>query len=101
MQYVDDRWNVQISPITLVQYNESNWYDDKIPIESKLQLPKNVTLDDVTLDDNKYNGRSVVQWSEPKRKEVKIKDKYLKVKIRYKGDKLSLISGINTNISQL
>ena len=101
MQYVDDRWNVQISPITLVQYNESNWYDDKIPIESKLQLPKNVTLDDITLDDNKYNGRSVVQWSEPKRKEVKIKDKYLKVKIRYKGDKLSLISGINTNISQL
>lgn len=96
IQYKDDRWNVQISPIVLVQTNEGNW-EGRVPIEGTLQIPE----DNSTLEEQTYNEREIVHWDNPKRKEVKVKDKYLKVKVRYKGDKLSLISTINTNMSLL
>lgn len=96
IQYKDDRWNVQISPIVLVQTNEGNW-EGRVPIEGTLQIPE----DNSTLEKQTYNEREIVHWDNPKRKEVKVKDKYLKVKVRYKGDKLSLISTINTNMSLL
>ena len=34
------------------------------------------------------------RWTD--RKEVRLKDKYLKAKIRYTGDKIVVISGIST-----
>ena len=40
------------------------------------------------------NGIDVSDWG--KRKEAKLKDKYMKVKIRYSGDKLTLITGVRT-----
>jgi hypothetical protein len=32
-------------------------------------------------------------------KEVKLKDKYVKVRVRYKGDDLALITALKTNYS--
>lgn len=42
--------------------------------------------------------RNIVSWKEYERlnKEVKIKDKFMKVKIRYTGDDLAIITAINT-----
>lgn len=110
MQYKEDKWYIQINPINIVQKNESQWLDidgnptDKIPIELG-QSP----IPDQILDKNsqklivKDNKRDIINWNwkDVDRKEVKIKDKWIKIRIRYSGKKLTLIQLINTlyNIS--
>ena len=43
-------------------------------------------------------GRGYVQWNweESENKEVKLKDKWVKIRVRYKGDKLAIITAIRT-----
>lgn len=111
MQYKEDKWYVQINPINLVQKNEEEWEDlngektDKIPVE----LNQNPLPDDI-LNPNELEvppsfvasgnsgGRGYVQWNweESENKEVKIKDKWIKIRVRYKGDKLAIITAIRT-----
>ena len=111
MQYKEDKWYVQINPINLVQKNEEEWEDlngektDKIPVE----LNQNPLPDDI-LNPNELDvppsfvassgsrGRGYVQWNweESENKEVKIKDKWVKIRIRYKGDNLAIITAIRT-----
>lgn len=111
MQYKEDKWCVQINPINLVQKNEPTWIDldnqetDKIPVE----LNQNPLPDDI-LDPNEMEvppsfeasgnsrGRGYTQWGwkESQNKEVKIKDKWIKIRVRYKGDKLAIITAIKT-----
>ena len=111
MQYKEDKWYVQINPINLVQKNEEEWEDlngektDKIPVE----LNQNPLPDDI-LNPNELEvppsfvasgdsgGRGYVQWNweESENKEVKIKDKWIKIRIRYKGDNLAIITAIRT-----
>jgi hypothetical protein len=45
-------------------------------------------------NDISYNTFDTSDWGN--RKEAKLKDKYMKVKIRYTGDKLALITGVRT-----
>ena len=111
MQYKEDKWYVQINPINLVQKNESTWVDlgntetNKIPVE----LNQNPLPDDI-LNPNELKvppsfvasgnsgGRGYVQWKweESENKEVKLKDKWVKIRVRYKGDKLAIITAIRT-----
>lgn len=111
MQYKEDKWYVQINPINLVQKNEEEWEDlngektDKIPVE----LNQNPLPDDI-LNPNELEvppsfvasgnsgGRGYVQWKweESENKEVKLKDKWVKIRVRYKGDKLAIITAIRT-----
>lgn len=111
MQYKEDKWYVQINPINLVQKNEEEWKDlngektDKIPVE----LNQNPLPDDI-LNPNELDvppsfvasgnsgGRGYVQWNweESENKEVKLKDKWVKIRVRYKGDKLAIITAIRT-----
>ena len=111
MQYKEDKWCVQINPINLIQKNEPTWKDldnqetDKIPVE----LNQNPLPDDI-LDPNKMyvppsfeasgdsRGRGCTKWGwkESQNKEVKIKDKWIKIRVRYKGDKLAIITAIRT-----
>lgn len=99
MHYKEDHWFVQISPILLKEVNEGSWPKDKdnnpiIPIAPHQQMYNNDTFKaktEYTLPD----GHQITTAfnNEPLR-EAKIKDKYLKVRIRYKGDKLTIIKGI-------
>lgn len=111
MQYKEDKWCVQINPINLVQKNEREWLDmngnptEKVPVELyqnplpsdildpyKLETPK-------SFDSNESSGgRGYViwNWEESQNKEVKIKDKWVKIRIRYRGDKLAIITAIKT-----
>lgn len=101
--YREDQWYVQINPLQLVQKNEEAWTVPPIAVSTSL-IPNDITsvsanevpevlinagypTDVVSLDDG-------TNWS--KRKEAKIKDKYMKCRIRYKGDKLALITGVKT-----
>lgn len=122
MQYNEDQWLVQINPINVVYKNEQNWglssndifgrnnlSDGKIPIElgqspipdqvlSKGDLTYNPS--DPALNDIPENSmdRSIVQWNwqESQMREVKPKDKWIKIRIRYSGKKLAVITAIKT-----
>lgn len=108
MSYIEDRWRVQINPINLIQCNENNWKDtnllerptideNKIPIElgqSLYPLP----MTSLSSDDIPKNSedRAITMWSNYNRTESKLKDKWMKVRIRYSGNKLAVIMAIKT-----
>ena len=111
MQYKEDKWCVQINPINLIQKNEPTWVDldnqetDKVPVE----LNQNPLPDDIlnpntmyvppsfkASEDSKGRGYTQWGWKESQNKEVKIKDKWVKIRVRYKGDKLAIITAIRT-----
>ena len=107
MHYKEDKWYVQINPLNIVQKNESEWKDldnnptDKIPVELRQNpLPSDI-LDpdsfDVPEDFNR--GYTIWNWEESQMREAKIKDKWVKIRIRYSGEKLAIISAITTLFS--
>ena len=46
--------------------------------------------------DSRGRGYTQWKWEESQNKEVKIKDKWVKIRVRYKGDKLAIITAIRT-----
>ena len=107
MQYKEDKWYVQINPLNIVQKNESGWKDldgnptDKVPVElNQNPLPSDVLTPgsfDVPEDFNR--GYTTWNWKESQMREAKIKDKWVKIRIRYSGKKLAIISAITTLFS--
>lgn len=108
MQYKEDKWHVQINPLNIVQKNEPQWTNldgnptNCVPVELKQNpLPSDV-LNPKTMQVpssfKKGQGRGYVvwNWQESQIREAKIKDKWLKVRIRYKGNKLAIITAIRT-----
>ena len=111
MQYKEDKWCVQINPINLVQKNEPTWVDldnqetDKVPVElNQNPLPDDILSPDKidvppsfeASGDSRGRGYTQWEWKESDNKEVKIKDKWIKIRVRYKGDKLAIITAIRT-----
>lgn len=120
MQYNEDQWLVQINPINIVQKNENSWdledligdrtvSKDKIPIElGQSPIPNEVLENgDITYDpDDQTNNnipensidRAIVSWNwnESQMSEVKVKDKWIKIRVRYSGTKLAIITAITT-----
>lgn len=107
MQYKEDKWYVQINPLNIVQKNESEWEDldgnptDRVPVELKQNpLPSDILTPgsfDVPEDFNR--GYTTWNWKESQMREAKIKDKWVKIRIRYSGKKLAIISAITTLFS--
>lgn len=108
MQYKEDKWHVQINPLNIVQKNETQWTNldgnstNCVPVELKQNpLPSDI-LDPTTMlvpssfDDGQGRGYVVWNWEESQIREAKIKDKWLKVRVRYKGNKLAIITAIRT-----
>lgn len=111
MQYKEDKWDIQINPLNLVQKNESqqewtNVYGDKnkemVPAECNLFAPP---AEIYNKDENKGTvtlppdwERNIVNWriSDKLNKEVKLKDKYIKIRVRYSGKDLAIISALKT-----
>lgn len=111
MQYKEDKWCVQINPINLVQKNEEEWLDmdgnptDKVPVElyqnplpSDILNPDSLSVPESFNSSESSGGRGYViwNWEELQNKEVKVKDKWVKIRIRYSGDKLAVITAIKT-----
>ena len=102
MQYKEDIWNVEIRPIFFNQRNEDPWSVPPIILNNVPQitateireedLPAGYDITDIenTPDDELiYTG-----WTD--RKSTRIRDKYLKVRIRYAGNELAIISALKT-----
>lgn len=104
MHYREDKWYVQINPINFVQKNETDsrsglknadWENELVPIEIGQNPLAGSALNNYEKPDD-LKDRNVITWNweESQNKEVKIKDKWLKVRIRYSGKKLTTIHAI-------
>lgn len=120
MQYNEDQWLVQINPINIVYKNEKNWNQgdiiggrtvssEKIPIElGQSPIPDEILeKGDITYDPNNPTNNDIPEnsmdrtitswdWKETQMQEVKLKDKWIKIRIRYTGNKLAIITAIRT-----
>ncbi len=109
MLYKEDKWNIQIPSINFVQNNEEDWNnanyrgedisEDKIPIE--LAQANFVDAGFIKDTNNIPDGRGYVLWDKNniRHQEARIKDKYVKIRIRYSGTDLAVISAIKTMYS--
>ena len=108
-EYKEDKWSIQIPSITFSQKNEADWVKpplvvdpDKLPSDlqrtqiTSTQLPTGYSLSDVEILPNTYQRGDGIPGGWTSRKETKIRDKYLKVRIRYKGNELAIITAIKT-----
>lgn len=106
-EYKEDKWYIQIPSITFMQKNETKWNKPPIIIDaipSDIQrsqitqsvLPEGYTMDDVSVIPNVNNIGDQLLGGWTNRKETKIRDKYMKVRIRYTGNDLAVITAIKT-----
>ena len=115
MQYKEDKWDIQINPLNIVQKNEPEWTDldfkptSKIPVElGQSPVPEDILVDNgvpAAVDvppsfesSETENGRGYVvwDWNDSQMKECKLKDKWIKIRVRYSGNKLAIITAIKT-----
>ena len=122
MQYKEDKWYVQINPLNLIYKNESkqDWVNKfklnpgdetnykLVPAELNhftcLDSLSTITQrppQNATLSLPPEWTRNIIKWSDYEKlnKEVKLKDKFIKIRIRYSGEDLAIISAINTMYS--
>ena len=118
MNYQGDVWNIQINPIIFVQRNEPAWNTakltketiDKVPISvGNSPIPNDLKGFDITsetpvedympqdLIDLGYGPEDIDTsdwWSG--RKEARLRDKYIKIRVRYTGEELATITALKT-----
>ena len=110
MHYKEDEWYVQINPLNIVEKNERKWEDldgkdtNKVPVElGQNPIPSEVLKKDELevpqTDSFKNRGYTTWDWNESQNQEVKMKDKWIKIRVRYTGNKLSIISAVRTMYS--
>ena len=118
-RYKEGKWNIQIPSIMFMQKNEDKWVDIpqdlregplkngtiKIPpiVVNSSNLPANLPSTDVSVSklpsiyQNKYNWPRSLDTSDwTYRKETKIRDKWIKVRVRYSGKNLAVIHSLIT-----
>lgn len=102
MQYKEDIWNVEMRPIFFVQKNEDQW---EVPPIILNNLPK-ITATEITEGDlpTDYDITDIENTSDDElvytgwtdRKSTRIRDKYCKIKVRYSGEDLAVITALRT-----
>jgi hypothetical protein len=102
MQYNEDKWEIKLNPIIFEEKNENLTNLTKLPLViDPLSVPEDIQASSIqksdieklnyTLHDVQIQDRD---WT--LRKEVRPKDKYIKIKIRYSGEDLAIINMIRT-----
>ena len=97
MQYQEDHWYAQIPSIIFNQKNETQWQKNEPPLVIN-SVPDDITRNEITGEDlpNTYDIGQVRTDEWTFRKEARIRDKYIKIRIRYSGERLALITSIIT-----
>lgn len=94
-KYVEDCWKVQVPSINYFEKNEV-WKTGKPPINIVTDpLPETLAQKSELPYDKEIAEKYPIEtdsWTT--KKQTKIRDKYIRVKIRYTGDDLAIISGI-------
>lgn len=105
-EYTEGLWKIQIPYMNFVQKNEAKWSNGKPPIVIDY-IPNDIK--DSNIDNNKlpieYQNKyywpqnlSLDKWTYTK--SAPLRDKWIKVRIRYSGKELAIISGIKTIYTQ-
>ena len=115
--YKEGNWNIQIPSIIFSQKNESDWVHNEnlnytVPPVVINNIPDDLNTYDVSLDilpnifDKTMSGDDINKYVKnsngwTNRKETKIRDKWIKIRVRYSGKDLAIINNIITlyNIS--
>ena len=128
MQYINDKWVIQITPINVLHRNgtwikqNDNWLP-KLVVNNVPKALYNTTISDKNfppeLSTDKDTDKDYIvstkglnysveyldgtDWNliANSRKEVKLMDKVLKTRIRYKGDKLAMILAVVTQFNTI
>lgn len=109
-EYLEDKWVIQIPKINIVQKNEAKWTLPPLIID---YVPNDLSTKNITEDalpkqyqdveGTKYETGTDPYW--PHRldlnkwtytKQMPIRDKWIKIRIRYSGKQLAIISAIRT-----
>lgn len=95
--YQEDEWYIQIPSINIAQKNEDTWKDGKPPIVLNW-IPNDLDKTEISDEDlpNTYNLGNVDTTGWTYRQQIPMKDKYIKIKVRYTGNDLAIITGILT-----
>ena len=108
-RYLEGQWQIQVPTITLMQKNEDNywnkdvnWKNGKPPIVINPYIMVNdlskFTIEKTGLP-NTYSLGDIDTTKWTFRQETKIRDKYCKIRIRYSGEKLAVISAVITTFT--
>ena len=109
-RYLEGQWQIQIPTITLMQKNEDNYWDENqnwtngvppIVINPSISIANDLieyTIDKTGLP-NTYSLGDIRTTGWTFRKESNIRDKYCKIRIRYSGEKLAVISAVITTFT--
>lgn len=105
MEYKENMWNVQIPPINLQQKDEEDWNNDvppiltsNVPVQQPVQLE--ISTDDLFPNELYKLGYKDIknldqeQWEY--NKQIRLKDRYLKVRVRYSGKDLAIVQSVIT-----
>lgn len=97
-QYKEDKWDIQIPSINFINKNESPWIYPPIVLD---YLPEDVDFDlthNYTLPKQyqKLDSDQLISYSGSVRKEAKLRDKYIRIRVRYSGKQLAIITAIHT-----
>lgn len=115
-EYKEDRWFIQIPSINYVEKNEDKWEGDVPPLnlfynplpetaknweEPKQPFPnKEVFVDSqgehLYKYDNALSNKQIIKEDWGDYKQTRIRDKYMKIKVRYSGEDLAVIAAIIT-----
>lgn len=98
MYYKEDKWDVQINPINYLVRNEAKieWKNDKVPVDlTNIKLGQEYWGKEIQIPQG-FGNDITNKWNIAKRKEVAVKDKFIKIRIRYTGNELAIISAVNT-----
>lgn len=96
--YKEGIWNIQIPSIIFNQKEESAW-ENNVPPLILSYIPTDIKRTIITGEElpNTYEDLSQIQTNEwTFRKEAKIRDKWIKIRIRYTGEELAIIHSIIT-----
>lgn len=95
--YQEDEWYIQIPSINITQKNETSWQEGKPPLVLNW-IPDDLDKTEISDEDlpNTYNLGNVDTTGWTYRQQIPMKDKYIKIKIRYTGNDLAIITGILT-----
>ena len=114
-RYKEGKWNVQIPSIVFNQKNEEPWNNIPPIIINSSNVPKDLTSNEISTDKipNIYTRTDRTDGTEAPitdyiklgnwtyRKEARIRDKWIKIRVRYSGKNLAVIHSLITlyNIS--
>ena len=96
-RYLEDRWRTTINPILICYKNEEKW-ENKPPIPILNSIPDEIAERGImnNLKGFDYDSTDWLGELDCNRKEIDLRDRFIKIKVRYSGEELAVIDFLNT-----